>query len=140
LIAVREQSSSRSWGLGIVRRLNRVDKSLEVGVALLATDFVRVGLHAKRHAREDMGFVVDGIDVSTIGSRFSGVYLPPPSRPENPVTGKSLIIPTSEYAHGRSVVLITARSVYTVALGKAYEQRPEWTWAAIEIVAKTARG
>jgi hypothetical protein len=83
--------------------------------------------------------VVDGDDVSVIGTRFDGLYLPPPSRPENPVSAKTLVIPTSEYAHGRNVMLITARAVYTVALRKPVEQRPEWTWAAMEIVSKTPR-
>lgn len=138
LIAVR-QARTGNWVLGVVRRINRTPSLLEVGVSIISSAFVRVGLHAKRHAREDMSFVVDGIDVSTIGSRFSGLYLPPPSRPENPVSMKTLIIPTSEYGHGRRVILITARSVYTVALNKAFEQRPEWTWAAIEIVGKTPR-
>jgi hypothetical protein len=27
-----------------------------------------------------MGFIVDGIDISTMGARFHGLYLPPPSR------------------------------------------------------------
>ena len=138
LVGVRERRAG-GWVLGVVRRLNRASNEIEAGVSVIAKDFVAVTLHAKRYAREDMGFVVDGIDVSTIGARFDGLYLPPPSRPDNPVSMKTLVIPTSEYAHGRSVILITARSVYTVALHKAFEQRPEWTWAAIEIVAKTAR-
>jgi hypothetical protein len=139
LIAARE-SSTGGWVLGVVRRLNRGSNRLDAGVSIIAKDLVAVALHPKCHAREDMGFVVDGIDVSTIGARFDGLYLPPPSRPDNPVSMKTLIIPTSEYAHGRNVVLITPRCVYTVALHKAFEQRPEWTWAAIEIVAKIARG
>jgi hypothetical protein len=139
LIAVRELRAP-GWVLGVVRRLNREPNRLEAGVSIISTDQVAITLHAKRHAREDMGFVVDGIDVSTIGTRFDGIYLPPPSRPENPVSMKTMIIPTSEYAHGRNVVLITTRSVYTVALHKAFEQRPEWTWAAVEIVSKIGRG
>ena len=63
-----------------------------------------------------MGFVVDGIDVSTMGARFHGLYLPPPSRPDKPLAVKTLIVPTQEYSEGRSVMLTTGRSVYTVAL------------------------
>ena len=63
-----------------------------------------------------MGFVVNGIDVSTIGARFDGLYLPPPSRPDKPLAVKTLIVPTQEYAEGRNVLLTTGRSVYTVAM------------------------
>ena len=61
-----------------------------------------------------MGFVVNGIDVSTMGARFEALYLPPPSRPDKPLAVKTLIVPTSEYAEGRNVILTTGRSVYTV--------------------------
>jgi hypothetical protein len=32
---------------------------------------VPVTLHAVRHAKDDMGFIVDGIDISTMGARFT---------------------------------------------------------------------
>ena len=83
-----------------------------------------------------MGFVVDGIDVSTMGARFHGLYLPPPSRPDKPLAVKTLIVPTQEYAEGRNVILTTGRSVYTVALRHLVEQRADWSWAAIQIVEK----
>ena len=51
-----------------------------------------------------------------MGARFDGLYLPPPSRPDKPLAVKTLIVPTSEYSEGRSVILTTGRSVYTVAL------------------------
>ena len=41
-------------------------------MSIIADRVVPVTLHAKREAKEDMGFVVDGIDVSTIGARFHG--------------------------------------------------------------------
>jgi len=100
---------------------------------------IAVALHAKRQAREDMGFIVDGVDVSTIGERFDGLYLPPPSRPDRPLAAKTLVIPTSEYGAGRNIILITTRTVYTVALREPLERHPDWTWAAIDIVNRTAR-
>ena len=75
-----------------------------------------------------------------MGARFDGLYLPPPSRPDKPLAVKTLIVPTQEYAEGRSVMLTTGRSVYTVALRHLVEQRADWSWAAIQIVEKKARG
>ena len=85
-----------------------------------------------------MGFVVDGVDVSTVGKRFDGLYLPPASRADRG-TAKTLVIPASEYAEGRQIVLITPRTVYTVALRELLERHPGWTWVAIEIIGQTAR-
>ena len=96
-------------------------------------------LRGPNEAREDMGFVVNGIDVGTMGARFEGIYLPPPSRPDKPLSVKTLIVPTSEYSDGRSVVLMTGRSVYTVALRHLVEQRAEWSWATIQILEKKPR-
>ena len=85
-----------------------------------------------------MGFVVDGVDVSTVGERFDGLYLPPAPRPVRPAA-KTLVIPTSEYSEGRHVILITTRTVYTVALREPLERHPDWTWVAIDIIERTAR-
>jgi len=139
LVAVR-QSDVSDWVLGVVRRLNKVSSDdVEAGVSLIAERVVPVVLHAKRDPKEDLGFVVNGIDMSTIGARFEGLYLPPPSRPDKPLSVKTLIVPTSEYADGRQVILTTDRSVYTVALKNLVEQRSEWSWAAIQIVDKQSR-
>jgi len=139
LVAVR-QSDVSDWVLGVVRRLNKVsNEDVEAGVSLIAERVVPVVLHAKRDPKADLGFVVNGIDMSTIGARFEGLYLPPPSRPDKPLSVKTLIVPTSEYADGRQVILTTDRSVYTVALKNLVEQRSEWSWAAIQIVEKQVR-
>jgi hypothetical protein len=134
------QSDVSDWVLGVVRRLNKVSsEDVEAGVSIIAERVVPVVLHAKRDPKEDLGFVVNGIDMSTIGARFEGLYLPPPSRPDKPLSVKTLIVPTSEYADGRQVILTTDRSVYTVALKNLVEQRSEWSWAAIQIVEKQMR-
>jgi hypothetical protein len=52
---------------------------------------------------------------------------------------KTVIVPTSEYAEGRNVLLTTARSVYTVSMRHLVEQRPDWSWATIQLVDKKAR-
>src|SRR6266496_1018910 len=136
LVAVR-QSDITDWVLGVVRRLNKVSNDeVEAGVSIIAERLVSVVLHAKREAKEDLGIIVNGIDVSTMGARFDGLYLPPPSRPDKPLAVKTLIVPTSEYVEGRNVILTTGRSVYTVALRQLVEQRAEWSWAAIQIVEK----
>jgi hypothetical protein len=139
LVAVR-QSDLSDWVLGVVRRLNKVSNDeVEAGMSIIADRVVPVTLHAVRQAKDDMGFVVDGIDVSTMGARFLGLYLPPPSRPDKPLAVKTLIVPTQEYSEGRSVILTTGRSVYTVALRHLVEQRADWSWAAIQIIEKKSR-
>ena len=139
LVAVR-QSDIDGWLLGVVRRLNKVsNEEVEAGVNIIAERVVAVTLAAKRRANEDMGYVVNGLDLSTMGERFEGLYLPPPSRPDKPLGMKTVIVPTSEYAEGRNVLLTTARSVYTVSLRHLVEQRPDWSWATIQIVDKTTR-
>jgi hypothetical protein len=136
LVAVR-QSDITDWVLGVVRRLNKVSNDeVEAGVSIIAERLVPVVLHAKREAKEDLGMIVNGIDVSTMGARFDGLYLPPPSRPDKPLAVKTLIVPTSEYVEGRNIILTTGRSVYTVALRQLVEQRAEWSWTAIQIVEK----
>jgi hypothetical protein len=52
---------------------------------------------------------------------------------------KTVIVPTSEYAEGRNVILTTTHSVYTVSLRHLVEQRPDWSWATIQIVEKKSR-
>jgi hypothetical protein len=139
LVAVR-QSDTDSWLLGVVRRLNKLsNEEVEAGVNIIAERVVAVTLAAKRRPNEDMGYVVDGLDLSTMGERFDGLYLPPPSRPDKPLTMKTVIVPSSEYAEGRNVILTTANSVYTVAFRHLVEQRPEWSWATIQIVEKRSR-
>src|SRR5215472_2166098 len=139
LVAVR-QSDSDGWLLGVVRRLNKLsNEEVEAGVNIIAERMVAVTLAAKRRANEDMGYVVDGLDMSTMGERFAGLYLPPPSRPDKPLAMKTVIVPTSEYQEGRNVLLTTTNSVYTVSLRHLVEQRPEWSWATIQIVEKKAR-
>jgi cyclic-di-GMP-binding protein len=139
LVAVR-QSDADAWLLGVVRRLNKVsNEEVEAGVNIIAERIVSVTLAAKRRPNEDMGYVIDGLDLSTMGERFEGLYLPPPSRPDKPLAIKTLIIPTSEYVEGRNVILTTANSIYTVALKHLVEQRPDWSWATIQIVEKAAR-
>jgi hypothetical protein len=139
LVAVR-QSDVDGWLLGVVRRLNKISiEEVEAGVNIIAERMVSVTLAARRRASEDMAYVVDGLDRSTLGDRFEGLYLPPPSRPDKPLAVKTLIVPTSEYSEGRNVILTTANSVYTVALRYLVEQRPDWSWATIQIVEKIAR-
>ncbi|MEP6944041.1 MAG: hypothetical protein ABI981_13945 [Betaproteobacteria bacterium] len=139
LVAVR-QSDVDAWLLGVVRRLNKVsNEEVEAGVNLIAERMVAVTLAAKRRATEEMGYVVNGLDMSTMGERFEGLYLPPPSRPDKPLAMKTVIVPTSEYQEGRNVLLTTAHSVYTVSLRHLVEQRPDWSWATIQIVEKKSR-
>jgi hypothetical protein len=140
LVAVRQTDIS-SWTLGVVRRVNKLSsEDVEAGVSLIAERVVPVTLYSKREVKEELGIVVNGVDASMMGQRFEGLYLPPPSRPDKPLVVKTLIVPTGEYSEGRSVILTTGRSVYTVALRHLVEQRADWSWAAIQIIEKQARG
>lgn len=139
LVAVR-QSDVSEWLLGIVRRLNKLSPDeVEGGLAIIADNIVPVTLYTKRESKEEMGFVVNGVDVSTIGARFEALYLPPPSRPDKPLMVKTLIVPTPEYQEGRNVILTTGRSIYTIVLRHLIEQRADWSWTAVQITEKKAR-
>lgn len=139
LVAVR-QSDVSDWVLGVVRRLNKLtNDEVEAGVSIIAERMVAVELNARREAKDDMGFVVNGIEVSTVGARFDGIYLPPPSRPDKPLAVKTLIVPTQEYSEDRQLLLTTGRSVYTMVLRQLIEQRADWTWAAVQIIEKKSR-
>jgi len=136
LVAVR-QSDANDWVLGAVRRLNKVSNDeVEAGVSIIADKIVPITVHAKRVTQDDLGMTVNGVDVSVMGTRFDALYLPAPSRPERPLTVKTLIVPTSEYADGRNLILTTGHSVYTIALRHLVEQRAEWSWAAFQIIDK----
>ncbi len=140
LVAVR-QSDGSAWVLGVVRRLNKLSTDeVEAGVSIIAERLVPVTLHARREVKEGMGIVVNGFDASMLGPRIDGLYLPPPSRPDKPLVVKTVIVPTHEYAEGRKVILMTGRSIYTVALRQLVEQRADWSWVAISIIEKLPRG
>jgi hypothetical protein len=139
LVAVNQGDASH-WVLGVVRRLNKLsNEDVEAGVSLIAERAVAVTLYTKRETKQELGIVVNGVDASTMGPRFEGLYLPPPSRPDKPLVVKTVVIPTHEYAEGRKLILMTTRSVYTVALRQLVEQRADWCWAAIQIIEKQPR-
>jgi cyclic-di-GMP-binding protein len=139
LVAVR-QSDVTDWVLGVVRRMNKVSvEDVEAGVSIIADRVVSVALRARPDGKFVAGGSGDFAGISTMGDSFEGLYLPPPSRPDKPLSVKTIIVPTQEYAEGRLVTLTTGRSIYTVALRHLVEQRADWSWAAIQIVEKKAR-
>jgi hypothetical protein len=139
LVAVR-QADATHWVLGVVRRLNKLsNEDVEAGVSLIAERATAITLYAKRETKQELGIVVNGLDASMLGPRFDALYLPPPSRPDKPLVVKTLIVPTTEYAEGRKVVLMTTRSIYTIVLRQLVEQRADWCWTAIQIVEKQPR-
>ena len=71
LVAVR-QSDASQWVLGVVRRLNKLSNDeVEAGVSIIAERIVAVTLYAKREVKQDLGIVVNGLDVSIDGTRAS---------------------------------------------------------------------
>ena len=49
-------------------------------------------------------------------------------------------MPTQENAEGRKVIWMTGRALYTMALRQLVEQRGDWSWTALQVLEKTARG
>lgn len=140
LVAVRE-ANREQWVLGVVRRVNRfAGDEIEAGLSVIAERVVAVSLHAQREARGDLGIEVDGVDAHGLGPCFDALYLPPPSRPDKPLSARTLIVPTHEYREGRRLVLATGRTDYTIALRQVVEQRADWTWVALQILERAPRG
>jgi len=132
LVAIRPADAT-DWALGIVRRITKLSPGeVEAGVAVIAERPVVVTLHATREARDDMGCVVDGVDLSTVGKRFVGLYLAASS----PLAVRTLVVPSVEYAKGLEVMLDSGPSVYTVCLGEVIEQNGDWCQVAIQVVGK----
>lgn len=128
------------WVLGVVSRLAKgAREEIVAGMSLIANRIVPVALHGRRRAQAEMSFLVDGIDVSTIGARFDGLYLMPPSRLDARLAARTLIIPASEHFDGRNVVLTTAHSNYVVKLGHVIDQRADWSWVTIRVAGKTSK-
>jgi predicted secreted protein len=128
------------WMLGVVSRLSKRPRNeIEAGMSLIATRVVPVTLFGRRQAQADMSVVVDGIDVSTRGARFDGLYLMPPARLGTRLAMRTLIIPTSEYFEGRSVILSTANSNYSVTLGAVIDQHADWSWTTMHVAGKSPR-
>jgi hypothetical protein len=139
LVAMR-RADGDDWMLGVVNRLaRRTHRDIEAGMALIADRVVPVTLYARRQAPAEMSFVVDGIDMSTMGARFDGLFPRPPSRLGTRLRMRTLIIPASEHFEGRSVILATARSNYAVTLGHAIDQRADWSWVTIRVSGKASR-
>ena len=128
------------WMLGVVSRLSKRPRNeIEAGMSLIATRVVPVTLFGRRQAQADMSVVVDGIDVSTRGARFDGLYLMPPARLDTRLAMRTLIIPPSEYFEGRSVILSTANSNYSVTLGAVIDQHADWSWTTMHVAGKSPR-
>jgi hypothetical protein len=123
--------------LGVVRRLARnANDGLDAGIAVIADQVVAVSLHSRRNAQDDLGFVVDGVDISTLGTRFPGLYLKPSAALADAPQLRTLIIPTAEHVEGRNLLLATAKSIYAVTLSRLIDQRADWSWVTIQIAAR----
>ena len=139
LVAVRPAAAG-DWMLGVVRRTRkRSDDEFEAGMALITERAVPVTLRARRPVDEDMDFEVDGADVVSMGPRFGGLYLMPPSATDAGRSLRTIIIPTSEHFEGRSLFLSTSRSNYAVTLRHVVDQQADWSWVAIRVNGRAPR-
>ena len=139
LVAVRSGAASE-WMLGVVRRIRKhADDKFEAGMALITERAVPVTLRARRPVEEDMAFEVDGADTVSMGARFGGLYLMPPSDADAGHSLRTLIIPTSEHFEGRNLFLSTSRSNYAVTLRHVVDQQADWSWVAIRVNGRAPR-
>ena len=77
-------ADGNEWMLGTVSRIAKgAHNRIEAGMSLIASRVVPVTLYGRRKAQVEMSFVVDGIDMSTRGPRFDGLYLMPPIAPRH---------------------------------------------------------
>ena len=139
-LVAMSSANAGEWMLGVVSRLAKKPRNeIEAGMSLIASRVVLVTLYGRRQVQADMSVVVDGIDLSTRGSRFDGLYLMPPAPLDTRLAMRTLIIPTSEYFDGRSVILSTANSNYAVTLGALIDHHADWTWATMHVAGKSPR-
>jgi hypothetical protein len=139
LVAVRPAAAD-DWMLGVVRRIRqRSDDAFEAGMALITERAVAVTLRARRPVDDDMDFEIDGSDAVSMGARFGGLYLMPPSPADAGRALRTLIIPTSEHFEGRSLFLSTSRSNYAVTLRHVVDQQADWSWVAIRVNGRAPR-
>jgi hypothetical protein len=101
-------------------------------VSIFADRVVAATLHSQCIARDDMHFVVDGIDVSAMGATFRGLYLPLNAKSTSPAPG-TLIVATSNYDTNRRVVLATDDEMHALMLREPIEQHGDWTWTTVEL-------
>jgi len=139
LVAVRPAAAG-DWMLGVVRRVRRrADDEFEAGMALITERAVPVTLRARRPIDEDMEFEVDGSTAMSMGARFAGLYLMPPTATDAGRALRTLIIPTSEHFEGRNLFLSTSRSNYKVTLRHVVDQQADWSWVAIRVNGRAPR-
>ena len=137
LVGIRPFPAS-AWMLCAVRRVCRLSNDIvEAGVSILADRVVAATLHKQCAGRDDMRFVVDGIDVSTMGAIFRGLYVPPKTQSNSASSGAALIVATSNYDIGRRVVLAAGDEVHTLVLRQPIEQHADWTWTTIEVASRS---
>ena len=140
LVAVR-QSDVEAWLLGVVRRLNKVsNEEVEAGVNIIAERLVPVMLAAKRRPSEDMGYVID-----RHGSVDHGRSLRRPVSAAPIASGQTAGDEDAHYPDARNMskgaTSCSRRRIRSTRspLRHLVEQRPDWCWATIQIVEKTAR-
>ena len=139
LVAVRPTAAG-DWMLGVVRRIRkRSNDEFEAGMSLITERAVPVTLRARRPVDEDMDFEINGANAVSMGARFGGLYLIPPSPSDTGHALRTLIIPTSEHFEGRSLFLYTSRSNYAVTLRHVVDQHADWSQVAIRVNGRAPR-
>ena len=131
LLALQADGDTR-WQIGIVRRLRRrTADNTELGVEVISRHALTTTVTPP--AARDSGYSVDGVDVSTRGSGFQGLYLSPQEHARFlPV--RSLILPASEFAPGRNLTINVGAEVHDIRLFAPLEQSKDWVWTAFDIV------
>lgn len=134
LVALRDGGDMR-WQAGIVRRVRRrTGEFTELGVERISRHAL-LGRGAPPGVR-DAGYSVDGIDVSVGNACFPVLYLPPRDDGHS-APMHSVILPASEFAPGRSIVLGIDGASRNILLNAPLEQHEDWVWAGLELAAET---
>jgi hypothetical protein len=126
LIAHREDRMG-PWTVGVVRRLNRlIGNNVEIGVEI-------IGRNPQRIVLLSCAAGSDGSDMSDAQpDRFIGLFLPEGSGPAKSI--KTLLMPSSEYAHGRVMTMLSTSKETAIRLREPLEQQADFVRAAYEAI------
>jgi hypothetical protein len=126
LMAFRDGEDS-PWRLAVIRRLRKIlGTNVEIGVERLSIDPQRVVL-------------IDGGAPGGDGTkdrksgRTIGFYLPESAAcPRIPI--KTLLLPASEYAPGRVMMMLSTRPDLRIRMKEPLEQQADFVWTSFEFV------
>jgi len=127
------RENDERWRVAVIRRLRRrTADHTELGLEVLADSSTLV--MPEPVVMRDAGYSVNGIDVSSKGKRFDGLFLPPQQKAgTTPVY--SIVVPATEYASGKLLTLALEGENKLIRLAVPIEYNRDWVWTTFELVA-----